>query len=186
MRSNIITDSNLSHQEALQGSIAPASILDTLQVLAVCYMGFDGTLHCGQIVVARELADEVKEIFNALRGIKFPIEKVIPVSQFHWSDDESMIANNSSGFNYRAIVGGQNLSHHATGRAIDINPRQNPYIKPNAEGTNLILPTGAVYDARQMGTLTVGSDAVRIFESRGWEWGGRWTTRLDYHHFQKP
>ena len=186
MHDNIIIDSNLPSQEALHGSVAPASILDTLQVLAVRYIGFDGILHQGQIVVARELADEVKEIFNDLRKMKFPIEKVIPISQFDWSDDNSMSANNSSGFNYRAIVGGQKLSYHAMGRAIDINPLQNPYIKPNADGTNLILPVGAVYEVRQMGTLTVESDAVRVLESRGWEWGGRWTTRFDYHHFQKP
>ena len=182
----IIIDSALSRADALRGSIAPASLLDTLQVLAVHYLGFDQQLHRGQIVVARELAHEVAEIFAALHELRFPLERVIPVAQFDWSDDASMKANNSSGFNYRAIVGGQNLSHHATGRAIDLNPRQNPYLKPNADGPDLVLPPGAVYDAREKGTLSADSAAVRVLESRGWEWGGRWTTRFDYHHFQKP
>ena len=186
MDDNILIDSNLSHKAALQGSVAPNSILDTLQVLAVRHIGFDGVLHRGQIVIVRELADEVSEIFAALCALRFPIEKVMPVVYFRWSDDESMLANNSSGFNYRAIVGGENLSYHAMGRAIDINPRQNPYIKPNPGGADWVLPPGAVYDVRQMGTLTANSEATRVFESRGWEWGGRWTTRFDYHHFQKP
>ncbi len=183
---DIIIDSDLSRDAALQGSIAPDSILQTLQVLAVQYVGFDNNLHRGQIVVARELAAEVKEIFAALCALRFPIQQVVPLCQFHWSDDESMSANNSSGFNYRAIVGGERLSYHALGRAIDINPRQNPYIKPNAEGADLVLPPGAVYDLSQMGTLKANSEAVRVFESRGWEWGGRWTRCFDYHHFQKP
>lgn len=183
---DILIDSALSRDDALRGSLAPAPILDMLQVLAVPYLGFDEQLHRGQIVVARDLAEEVADIFAALHELRFPIERVIPVAQFAWSDDASMSANNSSGFNYRAIVGGQNLSHHATGRAIDLNPRQNPYLRPNLHGPDLILPPGAVYDARKKGTLSADSAAVRVFETRGWEWGGRWTTRFDYHHFQKP
>ncbi len=186
MDGTLIIDSDVTDEEALRACPAPVEIISQQQVLAVHTIGFDGFVHCGQIVVARDLAKEVLEIFSALCTMRFPIEKVIPVARFGWSDDESMRVNNSSGFNYRAIAGGENLSHHATGRAIDINPRQNPYIKPNSDGTNLVLPPDAVYDVRQMGTLTADSDAVRIFESRGWEWGGRWTTRLDYHHFQKP
>lgn len=186
MDGTLIIDSALSREHCLHGSLAPPSILATLQVLAVYFIGFDDILHCGQIVVARELEKEVLDIFSELCALRFPIEKVIPLARFNWSDDESMNANNSSGFNYRAIVGGENLSYHATGRAIDINPRQNPYIKPNSDSPNLILPPNAVYNPHQKGTLTAHSEAVRVFESRGWEWGGRWTTRFDYHHFQKP
>ncbi|MCX6994432.1 MAG: M15 family metallopeptidase [Chlamydiae bacterium] len=31
-----------------------------------------------------------------------------------------------------------------------------------------------------------GDAVVRAFDARGWEWGARWTDRVDYQHFQKP
>ena len=50
------------------------------------------------------------------------------------SDTESIEHNNTSAFCYREITGGRSLSNHAYGRAIDINPQQNPYIW-NQDGT---------------------------------------------------
>ena len=35
------------------------------------------------------------------------------------------------------------------------------------------------------GTITAASDIVRIFKSKGWTWGGDWTSLKDYQHFQK-
>lgn len=60
-----------------------------------------------------------------------------------------MEANNISAFNYREITGGGRLSNHASARAIDINPFQNPYIK-----NDIVLPHGAKYDPSIAGTLT--------------------------------
>lgn len=91
-----------------------------------------------------------------------------------------MADNNSSAFNYRTAVGKTNLSRHAFGRAIDINPVQNPYVKGG-----LVLPPGAVYDTGVRGTLLPDGVVVQAFEKRGWTWGGRWTTLKDWHHFEK-
>jgi hypothetical protein len=135
----------------------------------------------GQLVVHRELEREVREIFREILLARFPLETMIPVVAFGWSDEASMEANNCSAFNYRLKVGKNNLSAHATGRAIDINPRQNPYIRGD-----LTLPPGAQYNVDAPGTLLANGAVVRAFESRGWTWGGRWTTLLDYHHFEKP
>ena len=164
--------------QALARSPAPPEILAHQTLLDLPFVNFDGQTQTGQIVVARDLADEVAEIFAEIYG--FPIAQMTPVITFSWDDDASMQANNCSGFNYRRKVGKGELSAHAQGRAVDINPRQNPYIRGD-----LTLPAGALYDESRPGTLLADGIVVRAFEARGWEWGGRWTKLLDYHHFEK-
>jgi hypothetical protein len=88
--------------------------------------------------------------------------------------------NNSSAFNYRNIVGGENLSQHAYGRAIDINPRQNPYIKGD-----IILPQNAVYATDVPGTIISDGPVVEAFVKHGWDWGGNWQRLKDWQHFEK-
>jgi len=168
-------------EEALRGKEIPAHIRQSLALLDLEYRGFDGVPRIGQMVVHCDLADEVRAIFLEIRAADFPIAAMVPVVVHDWSDDASMAANNSSAFNYRVAVGKTNLSQHAYGRAIDINPLQNPYIKGD-----LILPPGAVYDPAVPGTLLAQGPVVAAFEKRGWTWGGRWTTLHDWHHFEKP
>ena len=69
-------------------------------------------------------------------------------------------------------------SNHAFGRAIDINPFQNPYIKDG-----LVEPVGAIYKLDQPGTLTV--EIVEFLKKRGGIWGGDYHDLKDYHHFEK-
>ena len=167
--------------EALSNSPAPPEILAMQTLLNIPVLGFDRQTRIGQLVLHSDLASDVAELFRLLLLDKFPIDQMTPVVAFGWSDDKSMEANNCSAFNYRVKVGKAELSAHATGRALDINPRQNPYLYKN-----LVLPIGAVYDRAALGTLLPDGVAVRFLESRGWIWGGRWTTLKDYHHFEKP
>lgn len=168
-------------KEALAGSPAPSDILAMQMLLSIPFVDFAGETQVGQLVVHRELAGEVAELFRLLLVERFPLAGMVPVVAFGWSDDLSMEANNCSAFNYRVKVGKSELSAHATGRALDINPRQNPYMRDE-----LVLPEGAVYDPQALGTLTGDSTAVRFLESCGWVWGGRWTKLKDFHHFEKP
>ncbi len=153
-----------------------------MEVVAVRYVGFDGLEREGQIVVSRDLAQEVEQIFEEIRKAKFPIGKVVPVVRYGWDDHRSMADNNSSGFNYRGQVTASGqiraLSNHAYGRAIDINPNQNPYISKDGKATG-------VYDPIRPGTLTRDSAVVRTFLRRGWKWGGNWSGNKDYQHFEK-
>lgn len=167
-------------EEALEGSPAPPEVLATQTLLSIPFVDFAGETQVGQLVVHRDLAVEVVELFRLLFVERFALARMMPIVAFGWSDDLSMEANNCSAFNYRVKVGKSELSAHALGRALDINPRQNPYIRGE-----LVLPEGAVYDAEVAGTLTPDSIAVRFLESRGWVWGGRWTTLKDFHHFEK-
>jgi hypothetical protein len=181
----MIVDSDMSFEDALRQnpeSPCPLDILAIQRVLTVHYYGFDGMLHKGRMVVHGNVVQEVIELFDLIRQSKFPMTSVIPICdpRFAWSDEASASADNSSGFNYRAVTGGTELSKHALGRAIDLNPRRNPYIKGE-----LVLPQNAVYDAAAPGTLSAKSSIVGFMEKRRWTWGGRWTDLIDYQHFEK-
>jgi hypothetical protein len=95
--------------------------------------------------------------------------------------------NVSSGFNYRLIAGTDKPSLHALGRAFDINPRQNPYIR--YERREIIAqPKQSKWDKSRPGTLFADHPLVKMMEGFGWEWGGHWSQesgRTDYQHFQK-
>ncbi|MFZ2322986.1 MAG: M15 family metallopeptidase [Ignavibacteriaceae bacterium] len=176
----IIVDCNYSFDETISGISIPQSILKKLSLVDVEYFSFDGKLHKGQIVVNKSVVKDIKEIFEFIKKSKFPIEKVIPVAKYNWSDEASMNDNNTSAFNYRKVAGQKVLSPHAYGLAIDINPLQNPLIK-----RNYISPSRAFYNEKVPGTILKNSKLVKEFQNRGWQWGGRWKSSKDYQHFQK-
>lgn len=178
---SIIVDSHLSRAEALTGIEIPPHIERSLALVTLRYWSFDGLEHEGQLVLRVDLEPEVREIFAVIYATRFPLEKMIPVVHYGWSDDLSMADNNSSAFNYRRAVGRRKWSNHAYGRAIDLNPRQNPY----AKGA-VVMPTGATYNPSAPGTLVDGGPVVAAFLRHGWQWGGHWTRLLDWHHFEKP
>ena len=176
----IIVDSDLKFEEALSGQNIPANVKSKLELVTVFYYGFDDNLHKGQLLVHKDVAQDLKEIFDFIFETKFPIEKVVPISKYKWSDAESMKDNNTSSFNYRFVSGSRILSMHANGMAIDINPKLNPYVK---NGTP--MPVDAVYDTSARGTINASSELVKEFKKRGWTWGGDWKSLKDYQHFQK-
>jgi hypothetical protein len=92
-----------------------------------------------------------------------------------------MADNNSSAFNFRVIADTNKLSLHSFGRAVDINPLQNPVIYPNG----IIAPAGAVYRPGDSGTFRANHSVVDEFIKRGWHWGGNFEQPKDYHHFEK-
>jgi muramoyltetrapeptide carboxypeptidase len=184
-----IIDSNMTEKEAFDGldRATPRKIRDQQTIVDVLYHGFDGKAHKGQLVVDRDVAKDIREIFDVILKSRFPVGSVIPMSHpkyrkdGRWDDGLSMAANNTSVFNYRPVQDGTALSMHAYGRAIDINPLQNPYIKRGK-----VLPVGARYDVKAPGTLTPDHPVVKAFLKRGWRWGGNWKTLKDYQHFEKP
>ncbi|MBV9864956.1 MAG: M15 family metallopeptidase [Abitibacteriaceae bacterium] len=167
--------------QLLAGPNTPEVIRQNLAVVHVRFHTFNGQQQLGQLVVHKALATEVVEVFDEIYAVRFPIEKIVPLSVYNWSDDASMADNNTSAFNFRRKVGKPELSHHAYGCAIDINPRLNPYIKGE-----LVLPPGACYEPTAPGTITAHGPVVRAFEQCHWIWGGRWEPLKDWHHFEKP
>jgi hypothetical protein len=103
------------------------------------------------------------------------------VDEFGGDDDRSMTANNSSGFNCRPVSGTSRWSEHAYGRAVDINPRQNPYV--TARGAVLPPEGEAFVDRRHVRPGMVDESVVDAFARIGWRWGGSWRSGQDYQHF---
>lgn len=159
---------------------------ENLSYLTVTHMGYDGVPHIGNIIVDKELADEVLLIFRELYEKEFPIERMELPCNYDGIDELSMQANNTSSFNDRPVTGGTGLSYHQLGRAIDINPLVNPYVKTS---TNTILPqTAGKYTDRTLdekGMIKKDSECVKIFKKYGWSWGGDWKSLKDYQHFEK-
>ena len=107
-----------------------------------------------------------------------------PVDAFHGSDEKSMAADNTSGFNCRYAVanGPPTWSMHAYGDAIDVNTVENPYIEP---GRSVQPPAGLAFADRadrRPGIAYPGGALVDAFAAIGWGWGGYWTGP-DYQHF---
>ena len=183
---NPIIDSNITLFEALR-KWAPPEFKQKQRIIDVLYYSFDGKVHKGQLVIDERFIKDIQEVFHVALETKFPINSVIPISHSRFyrngewnSDDQSMLADNTSAFNYRKVTGGKVLSMHAYGYAIDINPVQNPYIKGA-----IVLPPGRIYDPREPGTLTWYCPVVKTFLRLGWTWGGNWKSLKDYQHFEK-
>ncbi|WP_448072119.1 M15 family metallopeptidase [Georgenia yuyongxinii] len=136
----------------------------------------------GTMVVAAAVADDVVGVMRDLYEARFPIARLEPVQAFGGDDDASMAANNTSAFNCRAITGGGAWSEHSYGRAIDVNPLVNPYVR----GAAVLPAAGAAYADRSLqapGMIHDGDAVVRAFAARGWVWGGTWASSKDYQHF---
>lgn len=178
--SNVIVDSKTSFAEAIGNTDIPENIKHNLALVNVKYYSFDRKIHQGQILVHRALSSEIALIFQKLLDRKVLIEKVLPVAYFKNSDELSMANNNTSSFNFRRISGKNQLSKHAYGLAIDINPSFNPFI-----GRGVVMPRGSSYDPNSPHAITKNSDIYKIFKSHGWQWGGEWNSVKDYQHFEK-
>jgi hypothetical protein len=156
---------------------------EQLRLLTLPYWGFDGGEHTGEMVVHADVAADVVEVFRALHAARFPIARMVLVDVYGGDDDASTRANNTSSFNCRPVTGGSSWSQHAYGRAIDVNPVQNPYVY--SDGT-VADPAAARYTDRSLqepGMIHDGDVVVDAFTSIGWGWGGRYRSIKDYQHF---
>ncbi|MGE0550036.1 MAG: M15 family metallopeptidase [Kofleriaceae bacterium] len=153
---------------------------DDLAYVRVDHVSFDG-LASGELVVAAALARRTVELFRRLWQLGFPIRQLRLVDDFDASDEASMAADNSSAFNFRVIAGTNLLSQHGLGRAIDINPVENPWRRPERvapEAGKAFLDRSDV----RPGMIVRPGPVVAAFDDLGWEWGGDWMHAFDDHH----
>ena len=157
--------------------------LEDLRLVTVDVIGFDGTVQTGEVVVHADSAEGIVQVFAALFTERFPIRQMRLVDEFGASDSASMAADNTSAFNCRAITGGSEWSEHAYGRAVDINPVENPYVI----GSHVAPRDGRAFVDRpdEPGVVHDGDVVVQAFAAIGWSWGGHWERprALDYQHF---
>lgn len=155
--------------------------LSDLRHLTIRHWGFHGRPVDGELVVHVHAVPAVRAIFERLYRDRFPIERMRLVDDYGGDDGRSMAANNTSAFNCRRVTGGTGWSEHSYGRAIDVNPVQNPYV-----GGGQVLPAaGAAHLDRtrpELGKIREGDALVRAVDAVGWGWGGRWSSIKDYQH----
>ena len=155
-----------------------------LAYIELSYWGFDDQPHPGTIVIHKDLAPELVEIFKELFEARFPIERMQPYEDFEV--EQYAEHNDTVGYYCRPAQDDPSIcSSHCYGYAMDINPLFNPYLDPTEgwwpEGSNEYA--NRYEDAR--GKITVDSDVVEILASYGWVWGGFNTDGPDYMHFRK-
>lgn len=155
--------------------------LDELRYLTVSFWGFDGGHHTGELIVHRDVADEVVEVFGRLHAARFPLEEVRIVTDADLDAPPTGDGNTTAAFVCRPVRGGTTPSAHASGLAIDINPFNNPYVR----GDIVIPELATSYLDRtwvRPGMIVDGDVVTAAFADIGWIWGGTWASP-DLMHF---
>jgi hypothetical protein len=157
--------------------------LASLRLVTATHRGFDGRDHVGRLVVNRDVAAAVLGVLRRLYTEGFPIRRMVPVDAYGGSDYRSIEADNTSAFNCRTVEGTTRWSEHAYGRAIDVNPIENPYV--TSAGTTSHRASRAYLRRTPFrpGMAAEGRALVRAFDAAGFGWGGRWSGAKDYQHF---
>jgi len=154
-----------------------------LRLINASYHGFDGEAHRGRLVAHKDAVDALVRSLRSMYRKGFKIRKMFLVDHYDGNDRRSMRADNTSAFNCRRVSGTDRWSEHAYGRAIDINPVENPYVASNGR----VSPRrGAPYVDRSQhkkGMIHRRGATVRAFARAGWGWGGNWNSSKDYQHF---
>lgn len=167
--------------------------LDDLAYLRVLHYNFEHQIQMGELIVNAEIKEDYLNIFRELFEAEYEIQSMFLIDNY-WtgdggtSDSASIDENNTSAFCYREITGGSSLSNHAFGRAIDINPQQNPYVSYRSGYPVWSHDNADDYIDRDTGyehVITHDDICYQIFTKYGFRWGGDWSTIKDYQHFEK-
>ena len=195
------TGSSSARNTAFRGSVTeiPASLreamtgvswrpgcpvpLSDLRLVRARHWGFDGRVHSGRIVVHRDVAEKVLSVLRRLYRARFPIRRMVPVDAYDASDFRSIEADNTSAFNCRNVDGTSRWSEHAYGRAIDLNPIENPYVDSSGTTSHRASTPYLRRSPYRPGMAVERGTVVRAFDAIGWGWGGRWSGAKDYQHF---
>ena len=163
--------------------------LSGLRLLTVSYHDFSGQTQTGRLVVNRAAAGPLARVFAQLFRLHFPIRHMQLDDAYGPRRDRPRDGDVSGSFECREAVpspctGGRGTgswSMHAYGLAVDINPRENPYVGCGQSRD----PAAKRYrDRSRHRPGMVTARAVEAFRSIGWGWGGSWTGNTkDYMHF---
>lgn len=164
--------------------------LENLRYLKIKHLNFQGKTVLGEMIVHKDVAREVVNIFNELYEMGYPVRQMRLVSDYKGSDWQSIEADNTSSFNCRNATGSKRWSKHSYGKAIDLNSLENPYIARNGRISHKASlkyrkRVHKASDFADKAVLLVNDKATHIFKKYGWKWGGDWSRMKDYQHFSK-
>ncbi|MFR6566485.1 MAG: M15 family metallopeptidase [Blautia wexlerae] len=167
--------------------------LGDLRYLKMIHYNFDHQVQVGEMIVNAAIAEDVINLFKDLFYIEYEVQSMKLIDDY-WtgdgdsSDSNSIDHNNTSAFCYREITGGGSLSNHAFGRAIDINPQQNPYVWFSNGTPQWSHENASAYIDRSNSdphVINEGDECYNLFAKYGFSWGGLWEGTKDYQHFEK-
>jgi len=164
--------------------------LKDLRYLQIKHWNFKGETKMGELIVHKDVAQSIVNVFKELYAIRYPIRKMRLVSDFKGNDWQSIEADNTSALNCRPVTGNKKKwSNHAYGKAIDINPIENPYISRTGYISHKASAPFRKRKHTYKGTadkamIIHGDKALKIFQKYGWSWGGEWSPVKDYQHFE--
>lgn len=185
MRGSVVDIASADLRERLRFSWSPGCPVDIdgLRLVEIPHVTMDDVERVGEMVLNADVVKAVLDAFAAIHEARFPIERIELIDRYEGDDNRSMAANNTSAFNCRIIPGTDQLSQHAYGLAVDLNPAVNPYMFDDMT----ILPPGSDrFLDRALdvpGLIKPDGPAVKAFADIGWKWGGAWDGLKDYHHF---
>lgn len=147
-----------------------------LRLVRVNYWDYRGDKRRGTVVVHRDIARRTAAALAEMYREKYPIHRMYRVDRFGWSkrlqganDYASMRAGNTSAFNCRWVVGRPGVrSPHSYGRAVDVNPWENPYYSqqdgwvPNQWWVSRSHP--------RIAWRSSGHPVIQIWRSHGFRW----------------
>lgn len=146
------------------------------------YWDFDGKVSRGVLVVNQDITASVTRIFTRLFEERFPIRRMQPMEDYDGDLNASLKDDNTSAYNCRRanqINAPFMESPHANGRAIDINPYENPWKDLRTKQWS----PSAEFAARTpgKGKINKGGLVWQAFIDEGWVWQD--IKVADYMHF---
>lgn len=160
----------------------PITTRDELRRVDLDYVDFNGQTQRGYLVVNADTAETTSRIFAKLFEIQFPIGRMQGLENYDGDTLASLRDNNTSAYNCRTpdqINAPFLESPHANGRAIDINPVQNPWMDLRCQ----CWSPGPENNARTPGPGKIlrGGPVWTTFTDEGWIWQN--IDVADYMHF---
>ena len=163
--------------------------LSDLRLLTVSHRGFRERTRTGELVVNKSAARPLARVFRQLYRLHFPVRHLRFADAYGPRRGRPADGDVSGSFECREAVpspctGGRGTgswSMHAYGLAVDVNPRENPYVGCGQSRD----PAARRYrDRSRHRPGMVTPRVVAAFRSIGWGWGGSWTGNTkDYMHF---
>lgn len=163
--------------------------LSGLRLLTVSYWDFRGRVQTGQLVVNRSYAAGLAKVFRRLYDLRFPIRHMRLGDAYGPQRARPADEDVTYSFECRQAVpspctggsGTGSWSEHAYGRAIDLNPIENPYVGCGRSRERASRP---YLNRSRLRRGMVTPAVVQAFRSIGWGWGGNWSGNTkDYMHF---
>jgi hypothetical protein len=146
-------------------------------------------VHTGELTVHRDVAVPLRGVFQRLYELRFPIRHMGFSDLYGPKSSQPRDGDISGAFVCREAVpspctGGKGTgtwSMHAYGKAVDLNPRENPYVGCGRTRDRKSRP---YFDRSRLRPGMVTPAVVRAFRAIGWGWGGDWSGNTkDYMHF---